>query len=246
MDVWLGKISTWTTEANAVATAVNSDATDSETSRIAAEAAETSAISAKDIALSAANFSGSWSSLTGALSMPASVTHNDLFWVLLTDLVDITASEPSESNADWQLYTILPSMTSNSGKVLTNNGTNASWTSTLSGLNLTESSYDQIADASLGTGTHTFDYSSGDMQQLTATGDITLAFSNFPTGKVASMIIDAVNFGAHTITHPSGIVFEDGIAPYYTVSGIDRLLVVKDKDDVYSLSVIIRDMKVAS
>jgi hypothetical protein len=242
MDTWLSKISTWTTEANAVATSVNSDAGDAETAKTAAELAETNAVSAKDIALAAANFSGSWASLTGALNIPASVAHNDMFWVLLTDLADVTASEPSGANSDWQVYTILPSMTGNSGEILTNDGTNASWTGELFGVNLVASSYTQIADASLGTGTHTFDYSSGDMQQLTATGDITLAFSNFPTGKVAAMIIDAVNFGAHTITHPAGLLFEDGIAPVYTVSGIDRLQVIKDKDDVYCLSIIAQDI----
>ena len=105
-----------------------------------------------------------------------------------------------------------------------------------------ESSYAQIADASLGTGTHTFAFASGDMQQLTATGNITLAFSGFITGKVCTMIIDAVNWGAHTITHPATLEFAGQTAPTYTSAGTDRVMVIKDKDDVYSLFVVGQDI----
>lgn len=48
-----------------------------------------------------ANFKGLWSSLTGRLDKPASVKHNNLMWLLLNDLTDVTTSEPSESNPDW-------------------------------------------------------------------------------------------------------------------------------------------------
>jgi hypothetical protein len=84
------------------------------------------------------------------------------------------------------------------------------------------------------------------MQQLTATGDITLAFSNFPTGYVASFFIDAVNWGAHTILYPAGILFPLGTAPSYTASGTDRLMVIKDADEAYSLFVIGFDIKVVT
>jgi len=53
------------------------------------------AVSAKDLALGAANFKGSWLALTGALNVPASVYHNGLTWILLSNLVDVTASEPN-------------------------------------------------------------------------------------------------------------------------------------------------------
>ena len=76
------------------------------------------------------------------------------------------------------------------------------------------------------------------MQQLTATGAITIAFSNMPTGKVCSMIIDAVNWGAFIITLPNGMIFDGGTAPTFTATGTDRLVVIKDKDDVYSIFVL--------
>mgnify|MGYP003629875028 CR=1 FL=1 len=107
-----------------------------------------------------------------------------------------------------------------------------------------------IADASLGTGTYTFNYENGDMQQLTATGNIGIAFSGVPTGKVCGFIIDAVNWGEFTITHPTGMLFAGGTAPTYSISpltgpdSIDRILITKDKDEVYTLTVIGKDLQV--
>ena len=54
-----------------------------------------------DIAIASANNKGLWSNLTGALNIPASVNHNNSFWVLNTDLVDVTLSEPKDVNTDW-------------------------------------------------------------------------------------------------------------------------------------------------
>jgi len=48
-----------------------------------------------------ANYKGLWSSLTGSLNIPATVYHSDSYWVLNTNLADVTASEPSLLNADW-------------------------------------------------------------------------------------------------------------------------------------------------
>ena len=115
----------------------------------------------------------------------------------------------------------------------------------MNGGTLDNQSVRQIADASLSSGTYTFNYANGDMQQLTATGSITIAFSNFPSD-VAGFIIDAVNWGSYTITHPAGMYFASGEAPEYTASGTDRLLVTKDKDDVYTLTVIAKDIKVVA
>lgn len=40
---------------------------------------------------------GEWSTLTGALSRPASVTHDGYIWILTIDLADVTAYEPGVS-----------------------------------------------------------------------------------------------------------------------------------------------------
>ena len=72
-------------------------------------AADAAALSAVDAAISAdaaalsaqsAAFKGEWSSLTGALAIPASVYHNNSFWILLASVADVTAHEPSIS-ASW-------------------------------------------------------------------------------------------------------------------------------------------------
>jgi hypothetical protein len=52
-------------------------------------------------AVGAANFAGAWSGLTGALNIPASVSHSDKVWVLTVNLADVTASEPASGNSDW-------------------------------------------------------------------------------------------------------------------------------------------------
>lgn len=108
----------------------------------------------------------------------------------------------------------------------------------INGTSLEATSVRQAADASLGTGTHTFDYSASDMQQLTATGDITVEFSNFVSGEVSAFTVDAVDWGAHTITLPAGLLFASGTAPAFTVSGTDRFLFLNDKDDVLTLHVV--------
>lgn len=67
----------------------------------AAISAANGAASASEVAMGATNFKGLWSSLTGALAKPATVKHNGRFWLLLTNLADVAASEPSGSNPDW-------------------------------------------------------------------------------------------------------------------------------------------------
>lgn len=52
------------------------------------------------IAIAAANFKGNWSALTGALAVPSAVYHSSKFWLLLSNLADVTASEPGV-DADW-------------------------------------------------------------------------------------------------------------------------------------------------
>lgn len=51
----------------------------------------------------AVNFKGRWSDLTGALNIPANVFHQGVYWTLLTNLADVTLSEPSAENTDWAL-----------------------------------------------------------------------------------------------------------------------------------------------
>lgn len=47
--------------------------------------------------ISAVNYKGIWSSLSGALSIPASVWHNGEFWILLESISNVSANEPGVS-----------------------------------------------------------------------------------------------------------------------------------------------------
>jgi hypothetical protein len=72
----------------------------------AAQDAYINALSANEAAILAylnANFKGAWSGLTGALNIPALVSHAGERWVLLNNLVNVTTSTPGVS-ADWELF----------------------------------------------------------------------------------------------------------------------------------------------
>lgn len=63
--------------------------------------------SAADVAQSAsslAHYKGEWSTLSGALSIPASVWHREQFWILLEPVADVAAHEPGVS----QVWTVSP------------------------------------------------------------------------------------------------------------------------------------------
>lgn len=99
------------TETNALALEVDADAA------VAAEA-----ITASEAAVAAANFKGAWSSLNGALNIPASVSHNGSVWVLTQNLADVTANEPGVDSPNyWLSVTLTPA--GSAGNVLTSNGT---------------------------------------------------------------------------------------------------------------------------
>lgn len=69
----------------------------------ARDSAEASALLAAAEASSGllGNFAGPWSTLSGALSRPASVYHDNRFWLLLVDLANVALSEPDAGNPDW-------------------------------------------------------------------------------------------------------------------------------------------------
>lgn len=65
-----------------------------------ADRAETAA----GLAESTANLKGAWASQTGAATKPYAVLHNSVYWNLLNNLADVTASEPGIT-ADWAIAT---------------------------------------------------------------------------------------------------------------------------------------------
>ncbi|QBQ56197.1 hypothetical protein [Nitrosococcus wardiae] len=87
-------LSTFVSETNTVSEHVEDKGT-------TAENAASEATASRDAALAVANFEGEWADLTGSLSVPAAVRHDNIYWMLLNDLADVTASEPAAGNSDW-------------------------------------------------------------------------------------------------------------------------------------------------
>lgn len=58
------------------------------------------ALAAQAAAAASAHFVGAWSSLAGALAIPASVSHGGRVWVLVANVADVTAHVPGVS-ANW-------------------------------------------------------------------------------------------------------------------------------------------------
>jgi len=96
-------LNTIKTAAEAARDAAQTAQAEAEAAQAGAETAESNTEALRDEVYGVANYKGLWSSLTGSLSTPASVSHNNAFWLLNTNLVDVTASEPSSTNPDWQL-----------------------------------------------------------------------------------------------------------------------------------------------
>ena len=57
------------------------------------------AVAMADSAAGAANFKGAWSSLTGALNTPASVSHSGRLWLLTANLANVTTATPGVSGS---------------------------------------------------------------------------------------------------------------------------------------------------
>lgn len=66
-------------------------------SESAAAASAATAVAIADTSLAASNYKGAWSGLAGALNKPASVSHAGTFWVLTTNLADVTTATPGVS-----------------------------------------------------------------------------------------------------------------------------------------------------
>ena len=96
---WSVAQQTLATEANAVAASVYANATEVLASANAAAASQTAAANSALAAAGAANFKGDWSTLTGALTRPACVKYAGRFWLLVSDLANVTTATPGVSAA---------------------------------------------------------------------------------------------------------------------------------------------------
>lgn len=98
-DAFLGALPTFGSEANTLASFCDGRAASAEQDAASASSSAASAVAA-------ANFKGQWSSLSGALAVPASVAHNGDIWLLLHNVADVAAHTPGGSSA-WAILTSL-------------------------------------------------------------------------------------------------------------------------------------------
>ena len=95
---WAAAQAVMVTETNAIAENVFNNATE-------AASLATTASSQVALASAAANYKGLWSSLSGALNMPASVSHNGNYWALNANLANVTTATPGVSGS-WQALNV--------------------------------------------------------------------------------------------------------------------------------------------
>ena len=114
-EAFVSSLSVFRTELSAVGSNVYSNAGETYTNSVTSEAAAATATSAasdaedaRDIAQAAGDVRGVWSALTGSLPIGAAVAHVGRLWVAVTAIADVTASEPSYSNAAWLPVTPAP------------------------------------------------------------------------------------------------------------------------------------------
>lgn len=100
-DLFLSALPTFGEEANTLAEGVNAKA--SEAAQDANEAAQSAqtALTAANTALGATAFKGPWSTLTGALDVPATVFHLGQYWILQQNLPNVTADQPGTDLTKW-------------------------------------------------------------------------------------------------------------------------------------------------
>lgn len=96
-DDFLGALPQFVTEANALAIAVNVDEAATASSAAAAANSAATAQAAALAAQTVSNYRGEWSSLTGPLTVPSTVSYSGVFYTLTSNIADVTAHTPGVS-----------------------------------------------------------------------------------------------------------------------------------------------------
>ena len=157
-------------------------------------------------------------------------------------IVLVTSIGAATSKSDWNIG---PYASSGLSSIVDDTNPELGGDLDCGGNQILEDSYIQATDGN-GSGTITLNYASGGTYKFTSIGDITgFTTTNFITGAVCTMVIDAVNWGTYNIAHPAAWKFSGGLAPTYTETGTDRLLLFKDANELFMLTVVAFDIKVA-
>lgn len=224
-DAFLAALATFVTEANALGVAVEADAVATAADRVAVAAdkatvaadkaivAADKATVAADKALVAADKTSAEAAATNAAAS-AAVAAGAAAFVDTNPIVK--GSGDATKQVRIEVDTNVPTGTT---VVLTAPGTDGtlvtSGANTFTGAQvlsdqqvsralLIDTGIVNVDKGNSGTSTQTLDYTAGHVQKVTATGNFTLATSNWPpTGNRGIMILKLVNGGAYTITWPT-------------------------------------------
>lgn len=99
-DALMAALVIWTQQANDLASEVNADEASASAAAGTASSQASEATAARDIAMAAVNYKGVWSSLAGALSIPASAYHDGSIWMLTQSVANVALETPGVS-AKW-------------------------------------------------------------------------------------------------------------------------------------------------
>lgn len=93
-DTFMAALPVFVTEANALQSDVNNNQATASSAASTATAKASEASAARDIAMAAVNYKGLWSSLSGALNIPASVYHSGSVWLLTESIANVATKTP--------------------------------------------------------------------------------------------------------------------------------------------------------
>lgn len=96
-DTLMAALPGFVTEANALQADVGAKQTTASSAASTASAKASEAAAARDIAMAAVNYHGLWSSLSGALAIPASVYHSGSVWLLKESVANVATETPGVS-----------------------------------------------------------------------------------------------------------------------------------------------------
>ncbi len=108
-DAFLAALSTFVTEANALETNVNAKEAAASLSATGAAASAVVSASSATVALAAANYKGEWTALSGAATIPYSCSLSARFWMLNTNVANVTTEMPGVSTKWTEIYPVLRS-----------------------------------------------------------------------------------------------------------------------------------------
>lgn len=97
-DALMAALPGFVTEANALQADVSAKQTTASADALTAVAKAGEAAAARDIVMAVVNYTGVWSSLSGALAIPASVSHGGFIWMLTESVGNVAAEVPGVSS----------------------------------------------------------------------------------------------------------------------------------------------------